>query len=261
MRRLALALACGALGGWLVPVAPLAAQGLDLEDLSLTIHAGQEFPVLGELTQSASTPAFTETITDDDGNEVETETFRAAEFQSLDWGDAFENFRTLGAELDFWEDSRRSLYLGASFTRAKGQNASLGTYDGADVRADFSDYKDTSFYAGFRWGESFHSLFKSLLSLQVGATVVDDISARVDDIPELNTLTFYKRSTVFEVGGLVSFLLTPTDFLEAGVQTGLTYQTAVSGNDQQLSELNLSAANGAGALGFVPVRALLRIRY
>lgn len=261
MRRLALVLAWGAAGLLAGPVSAAAAEGLDLESISLTLHAGQDFPVLGELTQSASTPAFTETITDADGNEVETETFRAAEFQSLDWGDAFENFRTLGAEIDFWEDTRRSFYLGASFTQAQGQNASLGTYDGSDVQADFSDYKDTAFYAGFRWGESFHSLFKSLLSLQVGATVVDDISAKVDNIPGINDLTFYKRSTVFEVGGLVSFLLTPTEFLEAGVQTGLMYQTSVSGDDQQLSELNLSAANGAGSLGVVPVRALVRIRY
>lgn len=235
----------------------LSAEGPDISAWSVTVKGGMAFPVMGEFTGDAA--AERTTTTDPDGETVTTGD--SANILGLDWSDAYGDFLTLAVEVDFWESPTRSLYLGVSHTRASGESAVLGTFDNRTVNASFSDYSDTGFYAGFRWGIGHSDWIKSLFSAQVGAAVVDSIDANVTNIPNVDRLGLYKRTTVFSGGLFLSVILTPLDFLEVGVDGGLVYQTAPKENSSQVDLLGLQGINSEGDLGLVPVRIFATIKF
>ncbi len=235
----------------------LCADGPNISNWSVTVKGGPAFPVMGDFSGSAGQEPTT--TTDNDGNEVVTG--NSSNILALDWGDAYDTFLDFAIEVDFWESSTRSLYLGVSHTRATGKSTSLGTFNGNSMSATFSDYSDMGLYAGFRWGLGETSWIKSLFSLQAGAKIIDDIEAKVPNIRGVGTIPFYKRTTVFAGGAYISIILTPLDFLEIGVDSGFEYQTAPEGDDSQLGLLGLSSANSEGSLGLVPVRILATLKF
>ncbi len=233
------------------------ADGPDISAWSVTVKGGPAFPVMGEFTGNAA--AEPTTTTDDDGNTITTDS--SANILGLDWSDAYGDFLTLAVEVDFWESATRSLYFGVSHTRASGESAFLGTFDNRPVNASFSDYSDTGFYGGFRWGIGHSDWIKSLFSAQVGVAVVDSIDANVTNIPNVDRLGLYDRSTVFSGGLFLSVILTPLDFLEVGVDGGFVYQTAPKENSSQVDLLGLQGINNEGDLGLVPVRVFATIKF
>jgi len=231
--------------------------GPDISNWSITIKGGPAYPVMGEFT--GSTAEQTTTTTDPDGNEVITG--NAANIQALSWDDAYEDFLDLAVEVDFWEDATRSLYLGISHTRATGKTTSLGSFNGSQLTATFSDYSDTGIYAGFRWGLGEGSWIKSLISVQAGGAMVDNIEANVTSIPNVSQIPLYKQTTVFSGGVFLSVIITPLDFFEIGIESGLRYQTAPKADDSQVSLLGLEGINSEGKLGLVPVRILATFKF
>lgn len=235
----------------------LLAEGPRVESWSITVKGGVAFPVMGGF--SGSSGETTTTTTDEDGNVITTG--NSANILALDWDDAYDDFIDLAIEVDFWESPTRSLYLGVSHTRASGKTALLGTFNGREVNASFSDYSDMGLYAGFRWGLGHSDWIKSLFSLQIGATMIDNIEADVTNISGVSRLGFYKRTTVFSGGLFLSVILTPLDFLEIGIDGGLRYQTAPEGDDSQLGLLGLGGVNSEGDLGLVPVRVFATVKF
>jgi len=237
--------------------ASLCAEGPNISNWSITVKGGPAFPVMGDFSGSAGQEPTTST--DEDGNEVVTG--NSSNILALDWNDAYDTFMDFAIEVDFWESSTRSLYLGVSHTRATGKSTFLGTFNGDPVSATFSDYSDTGLYAGFRWGLGDAGWIKSLFSLQAGAKIIDDIEAKVPNVEGVGSLPFYKRTTVFAGGAYVSIIFTPLDFLEIGIDSGFEFQTAPQGDDSQLGLLGLSSANSEGSLGLVPVRILATLKF
>ncbi|MEM0965694.1 MAG: hypothetical protein AAGJ81_06055 [Verrucomicrobiota bacterium] len=233
------------------------AAGPDISGWSITVKGGPAFPVMGDFSGSAAEQSTT--TTDPDGNEVVTG--NSANILGLDWSDAYDDFLDLAIEIDFWEGPTRSLYLGLSRTMASGKNATLGSFNGSNVTATFSDYSDTGIYAGFRWGLGNSGWIKSLISVQAGATIIDSIDADVTNIPNVTSIAFYQRSTVFSGGVFISVILTPLDFLEVGIESGFRYQTAPKGDNSQIDLLGLQGINSEGDLGLVPVRILATIKF
>lgn len=232
------------------------ANGPDIANWSITVKGGPAFPVMGEFSEGAAETTSTTT----ENGEVVT-TGNSANFLPLDWDDAYDNFLDFAVEVDFWESETRSLYLGVSHTRADGKSAILGTFNGREVRASFSDYSDTGFYAGFRWGLGHSDWIKSLVSIQAGAAVVDSIEAGVTNLDGLSKVGFYERTTVFSGGIFLSAVLTPLDFLEVGIESGLEYQTGPDGDNSQLDVLGVGNVSAGGDLGLVPVRILATIKF
>ncbi|MFP4493963.1 MAG: hypothetical protein ACLFRP_08760 [Puniceicoccaceae bacterium] len=236
---------------------PLAPDETILDAWSVTVKGGPSFPVVGQFTGSAA--ELPSTATDDDGGSVATGD--TANLAGLDWSEAFGDFLTVAVELDFWESPTRSLYFGVSHTRASGESAFLGSFDNRPVSASFSDYSDTGLYAGVRWGIGHTDWIKSLVSLQLGASLVDDLDATVTNLPDFDRIALYKESTVFSGGVFVSVIITPLDFLEVGIDGGFIYQTAPKENSTQTGLLDLQGLNSEGDLGMVPVRLMATIKF
>lgn len=224
---------------------------------SVTVKGGPAFPVMGDVTGRSA--AFPTTTTNDEGEVVTTGEF--ANMLGVSWSDAYKDFRTIAVEVDFWERPTRSFYLGVSHTQATGKSALLGTFNDRPVNASFSDYSDTTFYLGARWGVGYTSWIKSLLSVQVGAAVVDAINAEVTNLPNVDRLGLYQRSTVFSGGLFLSVIITPLDFLEVGIDGGFIYQSVLKKDSAQVDFLGLQGLNSEGDLGIVPVRVMATIKF
>jgi len=235
----------------------LRAEGPDIAAWSVTVKGGPAFPVFGDFTGSSAEAA---TTTENDGGETVT-TGNNASINSLSWDDAFDDFLSLAVEVDFWETDTRSFYVGVSRTQADGKSVLMGTFNGQGVTARFSDYTDTGLYAGFRFGVGQASWIKSLLSLQLGATWIENIDATTTNLPNADKIGIYKATTVFSAGAFLSVIATPLDFLEIGVEAGFEYQTAPDGDNSQLGILGLNGVNSEGELGLVPVRVLATIKF
>ena len=241
----------------LLLAAPLFADGPKLDAWSVTVKGGPAFPIIGQFT--GGTAELPTTTMDDEGEPVTTGD--TVNLGGLDWSDAFDDFATLAVELDFWESPTRSLYFGLSHTRASGKSVLLGSFDNRPVNASFSDYSDTALYAGVRWGLGHTDWIKSLVSVQLGAAVVDELDATVTNLPAFDRIGLYKQTTVFSAGIFVSVSITPLDFLEVGIDSGFIYQTAPKENSAETELLGLQDLNSEGDLGIVPVRIMATIKF
>jgi len=238
-------------------VVSLQAENPYFSNWSVTVKGGPAYPVMGDFTGGAA--AQRTTTVDSEGNTITTG--NSVNILGVDWSDAFDDFRTLAVELDFWERPTRSFYLGLSHTQASGKTAYLGTFNNRPVNASFSDYKDTTFYGGVRFGLAYTEWIKSLLSVQLGVASVDAINANVTNIPNVDRLGLYERSTVFSGGLFLSVVFTPLDFFEIGVDSGFIYQSVLKKNSSQVDLLGLQGINSGGDLGIVPVRVLATIKF
>lgn len=155
------------------------------------------------------------------------------------------------------------VFGGVNWYRASGEELSVGTVAGLDLRAQFADYTSLGFDGGVRVHFAPGARVNPYVAAVAGFRRVDAIPATFR-VPAagvtLADTPFYDESTVPVFGGDVGLLFAVSSNVFIGVESGLRYHTKLS-DLEGLAGTGLENLNDVGSRWSVPVSAVFRVGF
>ena len=178
--------------------------------------------------------------------------------------DIYRTFGGVEANLNFQRNCNTSFFVGYRFVEGRNDNFvtvgsavanPLTTPSTYDLRAQFSEYRESQLQAGFLNSNCLRGNLDFLWGGRMGIGFVDEINANFDipSVVTLNNVRFYDDTTNFTFGFNLGLRMNFGCRLKAHVLTGAEYRSSLNQFDTQLASYGLDELNDGSGFTSLPV--------